>query len=172
MRENEGKVPASFFSSAVAEDQCVPLSRSPDSAKKTLKRIYNAASNCIQVAWKVAEKKLLNKEKTHTSPPFEIWEGGTFILILRSCPHNLKGGFQGSKGVGKVELKFCGGTEFARKIHWRVAAGQNQELSFQGLNHDFSACPTSTWQQEWNFLSLVTKGSLLLHLETRMEEKH
>jgi len=147
-----------------------PLSRSSDSAKKNLKRFYNAASNCVEVVWTIPEKQLSKTNKTLISEDFEIWERGTFKLILRACPHNMKGGFHESKGVGMVELKFCGGTEFAGKIHWRVAAGQNQELPFQGLDHDFATRPTSTLQQEWNLLSAVNQGSLLLHFEARMQE--
>jgi len=83
----------------------------------------------------------------------------------------VKGGFQGSKGVGLVGLKFGGGTERAGKVHYRVAAGQNKELPFQGLDHDFVTRPQSTMQQEWNFLSAVNQGSLLVHFEARMEER-
>jgi len=147
-----------------------PLSRSSDSAKKNLKRFYNAASNCVEVVWTIPEKQLSKTNKTLISEDFEIWERGTFKLILRACPHNMKGGFHESKGVGMVELKFCGGTEFAGKIHWRVAAGQNQELPFQGLDHDFATRSQSTLQQEWNLLSAVNQGSLLLHFEARMQE--
>jgi len=147
-----------------------PLSRSSDSAKKNLKRFYNAASNCIEVVWTIPEKKLSENYKTLISDDFEIWERGTFKLMLRACLHNMKGGFRESKGVGMVELKFCGGTEFAGKVHWRVAAGQNQEIPFQGLDQDFATRSQSSLQQEWNFFSVVNQGSLLLYFEARMQE--
>jgi len=150
----------------------VPLSwSSSDSANKNLKRFYNAVSNCIEVLWTIPEEKLLSTNKAILSPGFELWEGGTFKLILR-CPHNVKKGFRGSRGAGMVELKFCGGAEFAGKVHWRVAAGQNQELPFQGLDHDFTTHSQSTLQQEWNLLSAVNKGSLFLHLEARIGGTH
>jgi len=137
----------------------------------TLKRVHSIASNCIRVAWTIDQRKLFRKDQAVTSPRFEIWEGGTFILILRSSPHKVKGGFHGSRGVGRVELKFCGGIEFAGKVHYRVAAGKKKELPFQSLDHDFITRPHSILQQEWNFLSVVNKGSLLVHLEARMETK-
>jgi len=171
-QKDEGKVPTSSLGSAAAGDPCVPLSRSLDSAKKTLKRVYNAASNCVQVVWTIPEKKLSIKDKSFTSPDFAIWEGGSFKLVLRAYPDNVKGGFHGSRGVGRMELKFCAGTEFAGKIHWRVAVGQNKELPSEGLDHDFTTRPQSILQQEWNFLSAVSRGSLLLHLEARMETSH
>jgi len=149
----------------------VPLSQSCDS-KKTLKRVYNAASNCIEVLWTIPEKKLSIKDKAFTSPDFEIWEGGTFKLSLRSCPDNVKGGLHGARGVGRVELKFEGGTEFTGKVRWRVSVGQNKELPLEGLDHNFATRPQSILQQEWNFLIAVTRGSLLLHLEASMEERH
>jgi len=146
----------------------VRLSGSSDSATKNLKRFYNAASNCVEVVWTIPEKKLSIKDRAFNSPDFEIWEGGTFRLTLRSCSDNVKGGLHGSRGVGRVELKFEGGTEFAGKVHWRVAVGQNKELPFEGLDHDFATRPQSVLQQEKNFLGAVTRGSLLLHLEARI----
>jgi len=70
-----------------------------------------------------------------------------------------------------VELKFEGGTEFAGRVHWRVAVGQNKELPLEGLDHDFATWPQSSLQQEWNFPSAVTRGSLLLRLEARFEAR-
>merc|ERR1719461_229175 len=97
-------------------------------------RVNRTASNCIQVTWTISEKKLQNNNKSFTSPDFDLWQGGTFKLVLRSSgPHNMKGGFQACNGVGRVELKFCGVTEFAGNVHFRVAVGQNKE--FQGLDH-------------------------------------
>jgi len=131
-------------------------------------RVDRTASNCIRVLWTITEKKIRNNSKSITSPHVNLWQGGTFKLILRSSvPHNMKGGFQACNGVGRVEIKFCGETEFARKVHFRVAVGQNKE--FQGLNHDFGTRPQCTLQQEWNFRNAVNKGSLLLHLEAHME---
>jgi len=69
-----------------------------------------------------------------------------------------------------VELKFCGRPEFAGKVHYRVAGGQNKEWLFQDLHHDFAMQLWSTSQQECNLLSAVNDGSLLLHLEARMDE--
>merc|ERR1719410_1338422 len=132
-------------------------------------RVESIARNCIRVRWTIAEKKLRSKTKSVTSPDLKLWPGGTFTLTLRSsCPHNMKGGFQASRGVGRVELKFCGETEFTWKVHFRVAVGQNTE--FQGLDHDFGTRPQSTLQQEWNFRNAVNKGSLLLLLEAHMEK--
>jgi len=68
-----------------------------------------------------------------------------------------------------VELKFCGGTEFAGKVHWRVAAGPNKELPFQGLDHNLAMRFQSTLQHEWDSLRVVNQGSLLLHLEATWE---
>jgi len=130
-------------------------------------RVDGTAGNCIRVTWTVAANQLRTKNKAFTSPAFELWQGGAFVPILSSYPHNMKGGFQASKGVGRVELKFCGETEFARKIHYQVAIGRNKE--FHGLDHDFGTRPQSTLQHEWNFLNAINKGSFPLHLEARME---
>jgi len=143
----------------------------PRDMPKILNRYESVASDCIRVVWKVSEQKLLSRNKALNSPDFELWEGGIFKLILRSFPYDVKGGFRGSKGVGRVELKFCGGTELAGKVHCRVAAGENKELPFQGLDHDFAERPQSTLQQEWDFLSVVKQKSFILHLEARMEKE-
>jgi len=151
-------------------NRCTCAQRTRD-AQPTLKRVESIASNCIRVMWRIPEKMPLKTNKTIDSPDFGLWEGGTFKLVLRACPDNVKGGFHGSGGVGVAGLKFCGGTELARKVHYRVAAGQNKELSFQGLDHDFATRPQSTLQQERNFLSVVNQGSLRMHFEARMEER-
>jgi len=123
-------------------------------------------------SWTIAEKKLLSRQRVLTLPAFELWEGGTFRLIVKACPHNVKGGFQGSGGLGQVELKFCGRPEFAGSDHWSVAVGKNKELPLEGLDHYFATRPQSILQQELNLLSAVNNGSLLLHLETRSSDLH
>jgi hypothetical protein len=125
----------------------------------------------VKKAWKVSASKLKGKDAFLTSPKFDCWEGVSLMVILRPYPSNVRGGFKGSKGVGKVELKLCDGTRLSEKanICYRVAAGKNKELPFQGLEHNFAAQPLSILPQEWQFWSAVGGGVLLLHLEARMQ---
>jgi len=119
--------------SLTSHQQELPLNMAPPAQRTrdmhpTL-RVDGTAGNCIRVRWTVAANQLRTKNKAFTSPAFELWQGGAFVLILSSYPHNMKGGFQASKGVGRVELKFCGETEFARKVHYQVAIGRNKEFT-------------------------------------------
>merc|ERR1719433_2323343 len=107
-----------------------------------------------------------------TSPVWELWEGLFFMIMLEPHPNNSRGGFKGSNGVGKVGLKLCDGKLSEKvKLHFRVAAGKNKELPFQPLEHDFASQPLGILPQEWQFLSIVNSGFLLLHLEARMERE-
>jgi len=121
-----------------------------------------------QHSWKIDENKISNKQREHSLPTFDLWEGGTFRLILRADTPN--GGFQASNGVGRVELKFIGGTEFNGKVHYRVAVGQDNDSHFQDLEHNFAMRAHSTMPQEWNFKIAAKKKSLVVRLEARLEK--
>jgi len=119
--------------SLTSRQQELPLNMAPPAQRPrdmhpTL-RVDSTAGNCIRVTWTVAANKLRTKNKAFTSPNFELWQKGACVLILSSYPHSMEGGFQTSKGVGRVELKFCGETEFARKVHYQVAIGRNKEFT-------------------------------------------
>jgi len=125
----------------------------------------------VHRVWKVSSKKLTSKDTFLTSHEIEFWKGLFFMVILRPYPRDVRGGFKGSNGVGKVELKLCGGSQLSEKtkIYFRVAAGKHKELPFQELEHNFASQPLGILPHEWEFLSAVDSGVLLLHLEARME---
>jgi len=150
------------YESATATPPVSPLNRD---MQPHLSRALCTASNCVQVTWMIDEKKLSGKKTSFSSPDFEFREGRRFLLIVRTCPQNVKGGFQACRGVGRVELKFCGGTDLSEKVHYRVAVGHKKQLPFQGLDHDFSTQHLSILPHAWDFLSTVNKGFVLLHLE-------
>jgi len=110
-------------------------------------------------------KRISVGHKEYTSEVFDLCEGGKFKIVLRACAE--KGGFQASKGVGKVDLKWFGESASAGRVHFRVAAGLHKELPFQDSDHDFATRPLSTTQHEWNFPMAYNKGSLVLHIEAR-----
>jgi len=110
-------------------------------------------------------KKISGAWREHTSELFDLCEGGKFKFVLRPCAE--KGGFQASKGVGKVDLKWFGESASAGRVHFRIAAGLHKELPFQDSDHDFATRPLSTTQHEWNFPVAYNKGSLVLHIEAR-----
>jgi len=110
-------------------------------------------------------KKISGAWREHASEVFDLCEGGKFKFVLRPCAE--KGGFQASKGVGKVDLKWFGESASAGRVHFRVAAGLHKELPFQDSDHDFATRPLSTTQHEWNFPMAYNKGSLVLHIEAR-----
>lgn len=124
----------------------------------------------LRVEWKVPEKKFNGRDMSLASPEFEL-DGWLFKLILKPFPANVRGGFNGSKGIGKVELKYCGGMELGdrAKVHFRVAAGLKHELSSEDRDHDFAGQPLAILPQEWNFLNVKDSGSVAMHIEVRKE---
>jgi len=142
-----------------------PLVATQQQLQQNPSRAVCTASNCVQVTWTIDAKKLSGKKSYLSSHDFEFCQGQRFLLIVRACPLNMKGGFQASRGVGRVELKFNDGAVSSGKVHYRVAVGQNKQLPFQGLDHDFDAQPLSILQHKWDFLSTANKGLVLLHLE-------
>jgi hypothetical protein len=122
------------------------------------------------VGWKVPEKRFHGRDMSLASPEFEL-DGWLFKMILKPFPANNRGGFNGSKGIGKVELKYCGGMELGDRanVYFRVRAGLNHELSSGDCEHDFAEQPLSILPQEWNFLSVKDSGSVAMHIEARKE---
>lgn len=135
-----------------------------------LTRIDTLAGNCIRVAWEVPVKKFQSTDKRYVTPEFDL-EGWLFQIVLKPCPDNVKGGFRGSNGVGKVELKFCGGMELGdtANVRFRVSAGKKKELSSGRCEHDFAGQNLSILPQEWDFMSVQSRGSVVVQIEARKE---
>merc|ERR1712008_99892 len=140
------------------------------SKKPSLKRQESTTGNCIRVTWKIPAGKFRKGDPCITSPDFEFWDGKLFRVILKSSGC-VKGGFLGSKGVGKVELKLCGETELGEEatVYYRVAAGKRKQLTQDG-QHDFATQSLSILPQEWNFLSVKDGDSVLLYVEARQTQ--
>lgn len=89
-------------------------------------------------------------------------------MILKPHPANVRGGFAGTKGVGKVELKFCGGGDQA-KVQVRVLLGplvEDKKPSSEFREHDFSLQPLCVLPEELNFTSSAKdRDKVLLHVE-------